>query len=818
MKNGSVIPFLLSATFLFSYALSVNSQQIVSPELLRQFQSDPSSSASGNRMQQLLSEYQKQKADNKVTPKEKPKESETENKAAPVQNKTLLNLTCDDGSLYENILRGVTTHPDQLLARLSVFGYDVFSQAKPSTFAPSDFVSVPADYPINSGDEIVVMLWGRINEEVRLMVSRNGSINIPRIGPVSVAGLPFESVQKNILDRVGNIEGVHASVSMGQLRSIGIYIVGEVSVPGFYTISSLSNVTNALFAAGGPTKRGSLRNILLKRNGRLVAAIDYYDFLLSGSDRSGLRLQSGDVIYVPIVQSMAAIAGNVRRSALYELKGTTSLNELIRLAGGVTPAGWINRIQVERFTNNQFQAVLDISSENNNKIPSFEIEDGDIVKIFPVLEKDKNAVYFSGNVLRPGKYEFKQGMRIGDLIPDYLALLPGTYFNYGTILRQDPMTFNITLHSFNVKNILDASSSENNLPLQPKDEVVIYNIDFFEPDRTVSVDGAVNKPGSFNLLENMKIRDLVLQAGGLRIDASPIRGELYRRNFGDGKVETKKIEFCIDCAMKDDTNHNYFLSRSDRVFIRQKMGWEEERKVSLGGQFVYPGTYIIFEGETLGEFFKRAGGFKNDAYVAAAVFTRPSVRDFEDQRNKEYLRQLDVDILTLSSEFTAKDKNNEAAAVLNQLLLLKEKLKLTAPVGRIILDLTKPECYEGFKLENGDALFVPRNMNTVMVFGEVNNPATFAYNKEPVTPWYYVESAGGLKESADKKHVYVIKVNGRVITSKMQRISSIKLEPGDAVVVSPRLRSSNAYKLFLDTIEVIYKIAVSSALVWTIVK
>jgi polysaccharide export outer membrane protein len=814
MKNISIIAFLLSGTFLLSCAFSVGSQPNVPPELLRQYQSDPSSFASSEKMQQLLSDYQKQKTGDKETPKE----GETENKAVSIPNRALLGPTVDDVSLYENILRGITTHPDLLLAHLSVFGYDVFSQAKPSTFAPSDFVSVPADYPINSGDEIVLMVWGRINEESRLRVSRNGTINLPRIGPVSVAGLPFELVQKNILDRVCAIEGVHASVSMGQLRSIGIYIVGEVSVPGFYTISSLSNVTNALFAAGGPTKRGSLRNIQLKRNGRLVASIDYYDFLLSGSDRSGLRLQSGDVIYIPIVQSMAAIAGNVRRSALYELKGTTSLSELVRLAGGVTPAGWMNRMQVERFSNNQFQSVLDISSENKDRFPSFEIQDGDIVKIFPVLEKDKNAVYLSGNVLRPGKYEFKRGMRVGDLIPDYRSLLPETYFNYGIILRQNSETFINTLFPFNVKKVLDAPSSADNLALQSKDEVIIYNRDFFEPDRTVSVDGAVNKPGSFKLLENMKIRDLVLQAGGLRIDASPIRGELYRRDIDSGRVEINKTEFCVDCAMKNDTNHNYFLNRSDRVFIRQKMGWEEERKVSLGGQFVYPGTYIILEGETLGKLIKRAGGFKNDAYLAASVFTRSSVRELENQRNKEYQQQLDIDIISLSSKLTAKEKDNEARAVLNEQLLMKEKLKLTAPVGRVILDLTKQENYENFSLETGDALFIPRDMNTVMVFGEVFNPATFAFKKDNTSPWYYVESAGGMRETSDKKHVYVIKANGRVITGKMQRMSSVKLEPGDAVVVPPLLRASNAFKTFLDTIEVIYKIAVSSALVWTIVK
>jgi protein involved in polysaccharide export with SLBB domain len=813
MKKNTVASFLLSGTLLLSYAAILDAQQNIDPELLHQYQSDPSSFASSDRIQQLLKEYQKQKAGSS----ESAKESESENKAAALPNKIPASPTAEGGSLYENILRGVTTNPDQLLPHLSVFGYDVFSQANPSTFAPSDFASVPAEYPIHVGDEIIVMLWGRINEESRLRVLRNGTINLPRIGPVSVAGLPFELVQKNILDRVGSIEGVHASVSMGQLSSIGIYIVGEVRSPGFYTVSSLSNITNALFADGGPTMRGSLRNIQLKRNSQLVTAVDYYDFLLSGSDRSGLRLQSGDVIFVPIVQAMAAIAGNVRRSGLYELKGKTQLSDLIKLAGGMTPTAWTTRIQVERYNNNQFQGVLDVASVND-ELPRFEINDGDIIKIFPILIKDKNAVYLSGNVLRPGKYEFRDGMRITDILHDYLALLPETYFNYAIILRQNPETFFYQILPFNLHQALDTPfSAENNLLLKPKDEVVIYNKDFFEPDRTVSIDGAVTKPGNFKLLENMKIRDLILQAGGLRLEASRIRGELYRRNVEGKQAETKKIEFCVECAMKNDTNHNHSLLRSDRVYIRQKQGWEEERKVTLSGRFIFPGTYIILEGETLGDLLKRSGGFKEDAYLIASVFTRKSVKELEVRRNNQYMQQLDLDMLNLSSELALNDNDQKAKELRSQLTALRAKLDDIAPSGRVIIDLSKSEQFEHFSLEDGDVIFVPRNMNTISVIGDVYNPTTFTYNNAKVSPWYYIESSGGIKETADKKHIYVVKANGIIITNTMQRISSISLEPGDAVVVPQRVRFTSAGKIFQDTIDALFKIATVAAVIFTFI-
>lgn len=788
-------------------------QKEVSPDLIkhyqRQFGSSPSFSSS-ERMQKLLSDYQNRKSAEAAAPADTTEMAE-DSLADTSPQDSLMSV-----SMYELLLKGTMVHPDSLFPHLTMFGYDLFSKANPSTFAPSDFSSVPSNYPINAGDEIVVLLWGRINEEYRLPVSRDGTVNIPRIGPVSVAGQTFETMRKNILDRVGSIEGVQASVSMGELRSIGVYIVGEVASPGFYTVSSLSNVTNALFAAGGPTKRGSLRSVQLKRNGSTIATIDFYDFLLSGNDRSGLRLHSGDVIHVPIVQSMAAIAGNVRRSALYELKGKTTLSDLIALAGGLSPTAWMNRIQIERFINNDFQSVLDVESDNST-IPSFTITDGDIVRVFPITKRDKNTVYLNGNVYRPGKYEFKEGMRISDLIPSVEALLPETHFDYGIILRQNPPSFLDRIIPFNLGNIITTPASKDNITLQEKDEVVVYHKDFFEPDRSVTIDGAVTKSGNYKLLENMKIRDLVLQAGGLRDDASPDRGELYRRVVKENFVITEKRSFCVECAMRNDTRHNHPLLRSDRVFIRQKKGWEDEKKVILKGQFLYPGTYVIFEGETLGDLIERAGGFKKDAYLAASVFTRKSVRQLEERRKQEYLQQLEIRMFNLSSELAAKEKTAEAQAMLAQQMALKDKLSAVTPLGRVIIDLTTPEHYRHFALEDSDVVFIPRNMNTVSVVGEVFNPATFTFDNNKTSPWFYIESAGGVKESADKKRVYVVKANGSIITKNMQKISSVKLEPGDAVVVPQKVSYASPHKIFIDTMDAIFKIASTLAIVITLI-
>lgn len=737
--------------------------------------------------------------------KTRPEAEKTEDTTA--LSDTLAPRTVDSLSTYEKIFRGDTLNPDSMINTLAIFGHDFFSNAKPSTFAPTDNFSVPSDYLINTNDEILIYIWGRINEEHRLKVDRDGKISIPRIGPINVGGLPFTTMKENILNRINQIEGVNASVSVGTMRTIDVFIVGEVAVPGYYTLSALSNITNALFTAGGPTKNGSLRTIQLKRNKKTVATIDFYDFLLEGKDATGLRLQPGDVIHIPVAKKMIAVTGNVRRSAIYEINNDEHLDDVLELAGGITPSAWTNTIQIERFSDNK-KILVDIDS-TGIKIPPLPVADGDIIKIFPVLDENQNAVFLTGNVVRPGKYEFKDGMRLSDIITDYNSLLRETYLEYAIIIRQDPPRFLNRIQTFNLKEAIDHPSSENNIALQARDYIIVYKLDYFEPDRTIEIDGSVTNPGKYKLMENMKIRDLILQAGGLRDDASATRGELYRRNVDVNQdlVSTIKIDFCVDCALKNDLEHNITLSRLDRVLIRSKLGWEKERKVTLRGQFNYPGIYVLFEGETLGELIERAGGFSEDAYLAAAVFSRVSVKEFEEKRNVDYSRQLETDILNLSAELSSKQNPEEAQAILEQQIALKNSRTTMKASGRIVIDLKDRKNYNDFILEDGDELYIPRNQNTVSVFGEVYNPSTFKFDPNNNTVTHFLEAAGGAKESADIKHIYIIKANGTIITNKRQRVRDYSLSPGDAVVVPQKIRYTNPQKIFVDSVDAVFKIS-----------
>ncbi len=711
---------------------------------------------------------------------------------------TIKQSTSDSESFYKKLISGEIIDPEKSIKNLNVFGYSIFSQKSPSTFAPSNAITVPGDYLINISDEIKIMLWGRINEEYSLKVQKDGSIKIPRIGPVFVSGLNFENMRKNITDKLSTIEGVNVNVSMGEMRTIGVYIVGEVKVPGFYAISALSNITNALFASGGPTPTGSLRNILLKRNGKTISKIDFYDFLLSGNDNSSLRLQSGDVIFVPIVEKMAAIAGNVRRSAIYEIEKNTSLENLIHLAGGLTPGAWTNKIQISRFKDNQFHVILDIDSISA-KIPDVKIQDGDLISIFPVISKEINAVYLQGNVIRSGKYEYKPDMKISDVIHDYQDLLSETYFDYAVVYRQEPPSFLNRIIAFNLRNVIDDVNSDDNLFLKPKDQIMIYNKDFFEPSREVTINGAITNPGDFKLMENMKVRDLILQAGGLTDEASPVRGELYRRHSSaNEKIKTEKIDFNVASAMINDPNHNLPLYKGDVISIRNKMGWEKRRTITLAGQINYPGNYVLFENENLGELIQRAGGFKEDAYIAAAVFTRRSVQDLEIQRKTEYSKNLESDIMKLSVEKAAKQEG-DVNAILAQKMMLKDEINQTKSTGRVVIDLSNLNNYSDFQLEDGDYLFVPRKLNTVSVIGEVFNPTTFKYEPERSTVELLILSAGGFKGNADKKNVYIIKANGSIITRKDNNFFNYPLAPGDAVVVPQVIDYNNASKRFIET-------------------
>jgi protein involved in polysaccharide export with SLBB domain len=459
---------------------------------------------------------------------------------------------------------------------------------------------------------------------------------------------------------------------------------------------------------------------------------------------------------------------------------------------------------VERFDKNERLIVLDVDAAKLDKA-NFTVKDGDVVKVFPVLTKDDNVVHLSGNVMRPGKYEYKEGMRVTDVIGSLDALLPESFFEYAVVMRRTLPSFLEKVITFNLEQAFDDPGSNENVLLEPYDKIIVYNMAFFDPDRTVSIDGSVTVPGTQKLLENMTIRDLILQAGGLKDDASVERGELYRRHVDGESVTTQKISFNILDAMMSNPTHNRMLMRGDRIFIRSKRDWEPERRVRLRGQIFYPGTYVVFEGETLGDIIKRAGGFRSDAYLPAALLTRESVKNIERTRMKSYASELEMNMVRLSIEMTSKGQ--AMGSLLDQQMRLKDMFDSTTVMGRVTIDMTDEEEYKSFIVEDGDELFVPRNLNTVSVLGDVYNPSTYRLEERRPTVSYYLSMSGGLLESGDRRNMYIIRANGRVLSNNSKSIIGMHLQPGDVVIVPAKIRYPNRFKIFLDSADATLKVA-----------
>lgn len=398
-------------------------------------------------------------------------------------------------------------------------------------------------------------------------------------------------------------------------------------------------------------------------------------------------------------------------------------------------------------------------------------------------------------------------MRLSDILPDFNALLPETYLDYALVLRQEPPTFVSRLVPFSLKGGLANHASPDNIALQPRDEVIIYSRDYFEPVRAVFIDGAITSPGPEKLLDNMKVKDLILKAGGLTEDASPRHGEIYRRAYSGETVITEKIEFCVECAMQGDSADNISLMKSDRVYIRSKKGWQSERRAVLKGEFVFPGEYVLLEKETLGHIIDRAGGFTSEAYLPAALISRISVRDVARKRQSEYVNKMEIDATTMTTQLAAKGQDiGMAQQLLAQQELLFERLRSSEASGRVVIDLTAPSAYRDFVLEDGDTVFVPKPSGTVSVLGEVYNPATFRLDSDKTRVSDYLEMAGGLKESADRKNMYLARANGKMVSNKKTNVLELFMSPGDALVVPEKIQYSNNFKTFMDSVTAIFQI------------
>jgi polysaccharide export outer membrane protein len=717
-------------------------------------------------------------------------------------------------------------------AALEPFGYDLFEGA-PTTFAPATDVPVPADYVIGPGDTINIQLYGKENAFYELAVTRDGTVQIPEIGPRSVAGLTFEQLQKRVEKYVSEeMIGVRASVTMGPLRSIRVFVLGDARRPGSYTVSGLSTVTNALFYSGGIKPIGSLRNIQVKRNGKLIEHLDLYDLLLRGDTSDDIRLLPGDVIFIPPVGLQAGIAGDVRRPAIYELKNERTVGDLIELAGGLLPTAAKAFVQLERISPTGERTVVDINLTRQGALAR-NIADGDTVRVPSVLERMDQFVQLTGYVERPGSYQWRPGMRLTDLIPNVAALKPRADLNYVVIKRELPPDLLVEVLSARLSRALAEPGSSDNLEIRPRDEVIVFGLeenraDLLEPiveqlrlqarkddpERVVAVGGSIPFQGEYPLESGMRISDLIRAGGGLSQDAYTLEAELTRFEVIDGtKREALRKSIDLAAVERGDRSADLILDPFDALVVKRIANWRDRKIVEIRGEVVFPGKFVIEEDETLTDLIKRAGDFTERAYPQGSVFTREDLRKKEQIQLDRFRDQLRADVASLSLQQVQEDPAKAQAVSTAQNLLAQ--LETTRAVGRLVINL--PGVMKGtakdIVLEDGDLLIVPSNPQEVTIIGEVNFPTSQLYDPK-LDRDDYINRSGGLTQKADKKQIYVIRANGEVLAASGSAWFGGKEQSilaGDTIVVPLNADKVSALYLWTSIADILSKIALTVA-------
>jgi protein involved in polysaccharide export with SLBB domain len=591
--------------------------------------------------------------------------------------------------------------PQVISREIKQFGYDFFL-TKITSFAPVTDVPVGPDYVIGPGDALTITLWGRVEGSFSVEVDRNGEISLPKAGVLKVWGLTFSQLQKFLFEQISRYyKDFQMNVSMGKLRTIKVFVVGKAQYPGNYELSSLSTIYHALIAAGGPSKNGSMRNIQLFRDGKVLETIDLYDFFLRGERSRDVRLQSSDTIFIPIVGTTIGISGSVKGPAIYELKEPMALKEFIEMAGGVTFQGYLQRVQVERVEVHQKKVLVDFDISPGGQPPhpflSTILRDGDFVKIFPIYHQPENIVFLEGSVKKPGSFELRPGMKLSDLIPSFEVLLTEPYLEHAEIHRLLPPEGKLQIISFHLGKLLQGDEQQN-LPLQNQDRVIIFAKDSLKELPRVSISGEVQAPGKYRLVEKMRVRDLVYQAGNLKRSAYLRAAEITRLIKTEKEVTSKLLNINLNEALKENPEHNILLQEDDHLFVRQIPKWYLDKTVSITGEVKFPGVYTFSKGERLSSVLERVGGFTSEAYLPAAFFTRESVRKAQQKRIQEFIEEQEQEIIKETARATGAALSKEEAEQLQKSLTQRRelitRLKAAAATGRIVIKLGPP----GFRM------------------------------------------------------------------------------------------------------------------------
>ena len=724
------------------------------------------------------------------------------------------------------------------------FGEDLFNH-KVSSFSVTDNALVPKDYRLGTGDELQIALYGKETDNYLLEIGREGEVQLPKVGPLVLAGLQFEDardlIQRQVQER---LIGVDAVVTMGRMRAISVFMAGELKVPGSYSVSALSTVSQALFVAGGVSPIGTLRNIQVKRAGRTIAVFDTYDLLLRGDIDQDVRLQSGDVVFVPPYDRLAIITGEVKRPMAYELADNETAANLVDMAGGYARDAYpAAAVLLRKAQGKNLPTVLNVDLVAN--LTTFKLYDGDQVRIPPAAKTYKNAIEIKGAAVRPGIYGWFDGQRVSDLLSSVPGdLLPTVDVNYALIVREKNQRLEIEINSFNIGDAILHPGSHMDPLLAPRDQLILFNlVDLAgltaantrqalltpilkklgaqakqgQPVEIVSISGAVKAPGDYPLEPGDRTYDLLFAAGGLDDSVYLPAAELRRIvNQGSGAVATDYQELSLEYTDDIDSVNNVLLQSRDHLMVRSIPDWNPSESVEVTGEVKFPGSYRIRRGETLSQIVARAGGLTPDAFSQGAVFTRDAIAKQESERARE---------------FASNIRNGFAASLLTQEVqstsfaeigTITQALEDFTGKGRMLINLESAltgDVDADLVVEGGDQLQIPPVSHTITVIGEVRRQGTHSFTRN-LEVKDYVNLSAGMTARADKKEVYIVKADGSVVMPQTSWVSfgggQQRLAPGDSIVVPIDGGYKDGIAQWRDVTQILYQTAFTMAAVLTL--
>ncbi len=718
---------------------------------------------------------------------------------------------------------------------LKPFGYEVFDARDVGFDAPVSG-PVPPDYVLGPGDTVRVQLFGNVNGIYEQEVSRDGVLNLPEIGPVTVAGIPFSEFRNDIYKRVQQmLIGTQVSVTMGQLKTIRVFVLGDVNKPGSYVVSGLSTISSALYRSGGVSTIGSLRNVQLKRSGRLVSTLDAYDLLIRGDTSGDSRLQPGDVIFVPSIGTTVSIGGAVNRPAIYEVKRLTTAADLVDLAGGLKPEAFPAGARLERISEGGERVVLavNLTHESANAI---RIRTGDTLLVPEVLPEVENAVTLSGHVHRPAKYPWRPGLRLSDLIRSSEELKFGVDMDYVLIRRENKRGEPVEALSASLIDALANPHSSSDIQLKSGDTVNVFSLalgrqriveplleelkyqsTIDNPIRVVEVSGNVRAPGAYPLEKGMRVSDLIRAGGSLSEQAYALEAELTRYTVNSNGLResgTRKID--IFSIRNGDETADLLLQEHDYLMVNRVPEWDAIWTVALEGEVVFPGKYRVSRGETLSEVLQRAGGLTAAAFPEGAVFLREDLKEREREQIEALARRMEADLASLSLQ--SADTGSSETLTTGRVLLTQ--LKNTEASGRLVIDLNREANLSTGSIEvrDGDRLLVPTRTQVVTVLGEAQQNSSHLF-APGMSRDDYIDLSGGLTRRADRKLIYIVRANGAVVARNHSkwfgRRNNTEILPGDTIVVPLDTDRMRPLTFWGNVTQILYQGAIAVAAIKT---